>query len=50
VAPAHPDGKLGCVNDDNRPSGGKTLGLILLAMVAVLAVIVALSIWASRTG
>ncbi len=38
------------MNDENRPSGGKTLGLILLAMVGVLAVIIALSIWASRTG
>ncbi|WP_263972288.1 hypothetical protein [Spongiactinospora rosea] len=30
-----------------QPAGGKTLGLILLAMVFVLAVLVALSIWAS---
>ncbi|MFI0423255.1 hypothetical protein [Spongiactinospora sp. 9N601] len=30
-----------------KPSGGKTLGLILLAMVLVLAVLVGLSIWAS---
>lgn len=38
------------MNDDNRPSGGKTLGLILLAMVAILAVIIGLSVWASKTG
>lgn len=38
------------MNDEKRPNGGKTLGLILLAMVAVLAVIVGLAIWASKTG
>nr|SBO91491.1 hypothetical protein BN4615_P1005 [Nonomuraea gerenzanensis] len=38
------------MNDENRPSGGKTLGLILLAMIGILAVIIALSVWASRTG
>jgi hypothetical protein len=38
------------VEDDKRPNGGKTLGFILLAMVVILAVIVGLAIWASRTG
>ncbi|GAA3123754.1 hypothetical protein GCM10020001_050550 [Nonomuraea salmonea] len=39
----------GRVNDDKQqPSGGKTLGMILLAMVAILAVIVGLAVWASR--
>lgn len=38
------------MNDDKPPSGGKTLGLILLAMFAVLAVIVGLAVWASKTG
>jgi hypothetical protein len=38
------------VENDKQPTGGKTLGLILLSMLAVLAVIVVLAIWASRTG
>ncbi len=33
---------------EQQPSGGKTLVLILLAMVAVFAVIVGLAMWASR--
>ncbi|GAA2212817.1 hypothetical protein GCM10009850_082790 [Nonomuraea monospora] len=45
-----PQWETGRVNDENRPSGGKTLGLILLAMIAILAVIIALSLWASKTG
>ncbi|SEG75014.1 hypothetical protein SAMN05444920_104234 [Nonomuraea solani] len=36
------------MNDEQRPSGGKALGYILLAMLAILAVIVGLAIWASR--
>lgn len=38
------------MNDDKPPSGAKTLGLILLGMLAVLAVIVGLAVWASKTG
>lgn len=38
----------GRVEEDNRPSGGKTLGLILLAMLVILGVIIGLGIWASR--
>ncbi len=34
--------------EDKPPSGGKTLAIILLAMLAVLAVLVGLAIWASR--
>jgi hypothetical protein len=34
--------------DDKPPTGGKTLALILLAMLAILAVLVGLAIWASR--
>lgn len=35
---------------DNKPppSGGKTLAMILLVMLAILAVIVGLAVWASR--
>lgn len=33
---------------EQQPSGGKTLILILLAMVAVFAVIVGLAMWAAR--
>ncbi len=36
--------------EDKRPNGGRALGMILLAMLAILAVIVGLSVWASRTG
>ncbi|MEV4579320.1 hypothetical protein AB0K16_39330 [Nonomuraea jabiensis] len=43
-------GKLGRVKGDKQPSGGKTLGLILLGMLVILAVIVGLAVWASRTG
>ncbi|MBE1589372.1 hypothetical protein ACFPOI_36225 [Nonomuraea angiospora] len=43
-------GKLGDVKGDKQPSGGKTLGLILLVMLVILAVIVGLAVWASRTG
>ncbi|GAA3247718.1 hypothetical protein GCM10020216_078510 [Nonomuraea helvata] len=45
-----PGWETGRVNGDKQPSGGKTLGLILLAMLVILAVIVALAVWASRTG
>jgi hypothetical protein len=38
------------VKGDKQPSGGKTLGLILLAMLVILAVLVALATWASKTG
>ncbi|GAB2939616.1 hypothetical protein GCM10027203_46790 [Nonomuraea fastidiosa] len=39
----------GRVKDDKQqPNGGRALGLILLAMVAILAVIVGLAVWASR--
>jgi type II secretory pathway pseudopilin PulG len=38
------------VNDDKRPSGGKALGFILLAMLVVLAVLVGLATWATRNG
>ncbi len=31
-----------------RPSGGKTLAFILLAMLGILAVIIGLALWASR--
>lgn len=34
--------------EENRSSGGKTLGIILLVMLVILAVIVGLSVWASR--
>lgn len=34
--------------EDKRPSGGKALAYILLAMLAILAVIVALGVWATR--
>lgn len=40
----------GRVDDDKKPNGGKALGLILLAMIAILAVIVGLSVLATRTG
>ncbi|GAA0954242.1 hypothetical protein GCM10009560_77990 [Nonomuraea longicatena] len=33
--------------EENRPGGGKTLGLILLAMVVILAVLIGLAVWAS---
>lgn len=36
------------MNDDKQPSGGKTLGFILLAMLVILAAIVGLAIWASK--
>ncbi len=36
--------------EDRPPSGGKTLALILLAMLVILAAIVALAIWASKGG
>ncbi len=36
--------------NEQRPSGGKTLALILLTMLAILAVIAALAIWASNGG
>ena len=36
--------------EDKQPSGAKTLALILLAMVVILAVIVGLGIWASQRG
>lgn len=35
-------------DDKQQPNGGRALGLILLAMVAILAVIVGLAVWASR--
>lgn len=38
------------MEDDKPPSGGKTLGLILLAMLVILAALVALANWASKTG
>ncbi len=34
--------------EDNRSSGGKALAYILLAMLAIIAVIVALGVWATR--
>lgn len=34
--------------DDKRPNGGKTLALILLAMLVILAVLVGLSMWAAK--
>ncbi|MCP2346888.1 uncharacterized protein YpmS [Nonomuraea roseoviolacea subsp. carminata] len=34
--------------NDKRPTGGKTLAFILLAMLIILAAIVALAMWASR--
>jgi len=34
--------------EDKPPSGGKTLAAILLAMLAIMVVIAALAIWASR--
>jgi hypothetical protein len=33
--------------EENRPGGGKTLGLILLAMVVILLVLIGLAVWAS---
>lgn len=36
--------------NEQRPSGGKTLAFILLAMLVILAVIAALAIWASNGG
>ncbi|GAA1727584.1 hypothetical protein GCM10009734_35710 [Nonomuraea bangladeshensis] len=38
------------VESDKRPNGAKTLGYILLAMFVILAVLIGLSVWASRTG
>lgn len=35
---------------EQRPSGGKTLAFILLAMLVILAVIVGLAIWAYNGG
>jgi hypothetical protein len=32
---------------EGRPSGGRTLALILLAMLLIFAVIIAISLWAS---
>lgn len=40
----------GRVDDDKQPNGGKALGLILLAMIAILAVIVGLAVVATKTG
>ncbi len=34
--------------DEKPPNGGKTLAIILLAMLAILAVLVGLAVWASR--
>jgi hypothetical protein len=34
--------------EDKPPSGGKTLAMILLAMLTILAVLVGLALWASR--
>jgi hypothetical protein len=34
--------------DNKPPSGGKTLAVILLAMLAIMAVIAMLAVWASR--
>jgi hypothetical protein len=45
-----PRWETGRVEDDKQPSGGKTLGLIVLAMLVILAVLVALAMWASKTG
>jgi hypothetical protein len=36
------------VTEPDRPSGGKTLALILLAMLLILAVLVGLAVWASN--
>ncbi|SDG42581.1 hypothetical protein SAMN05421505_104103 [Sinosporangium album] len=36
------------MTEPERPSGGKTLGLILLAMLVILGALVALAVWASR--
>lgn len=47
AAPATPRWETGRMND-KRPSGAKTLAYILLAMLAILAVIVALGVWATR--
>jgi hypothetical protein len=38
------------VTQPDRPSGGKTLAIILLVMVAVLAALAALAIWAADAG
>ncbi|SDL55983.1 hypothetical protein SAMN05421869_12762 [Nonomuraea jiangxiensis] len=38
------------MNESKQPNGGKTLGLILLAMVVILAAIIGLAVWASGTG
>ncbi|MBB5075605.1 hypothetical protein HNR40_001051 [Nonomuraea endophytica] len=34
--------------EEKRPNGGRTLALILLAMVVILGVLVGLAVWASR--
>ncbi|MDF2709898.1 MAG: hypothetical protein K0R62_5550 [Nonomuraea muscovyensis] len=34
--------------NDKRPTGGKSLAYILLAMLGILAVIIGLAMWASR--
>ncbi|MBB6346581.1 hypothetical protein FHU36_003090 [Nonomuraea muscovyensis] len=34
--------------NDKRPTGGKALAYILLAMLGILAVIIGLAMWASR--
>jgi competence protein ComGC len=36
--------------EEQRPSGGKTLAFILLAMLVILAVIAVLAVWASNRG
>jgi len=38
------------LESDKQPNGARTLGVILLAMIVILAVLVGLSVWASRTG
>ncbi len=46
-----PGGRSRCETErmeDKPPSGGKTLIMILLAMLAILAVLVGLAVWASR--
>jgi hypothetical protein len=47
---ARDEGKDGGVSEPGRPSGGRSLALILLTMVVILAVLVGLAIWASNGG
>ncbi|MBA2891358.1 cytochrome oxidase assembly protein ShyY1 [Nonomuraea soli] len=36
--------------EEQRPNGGKTLAIILLAMLVILAVITVLAVWATSRG